>query len=99
MVRLFIDYQEERDCVEMLGRMKNENYINFLSLHASNADKYHHNPSQQRLLKLRFLQKLGCQNPCWDLARLSSLVNRQFGGGCVINRAYPSSFLVVTLIV
>jgi hypothetical protein len=23
-------------------------------------------PSQQRLHKLRFLQKLGCQKPCWD---------------------------------
>ena len=29
------------------------------------------------LHKLRFLQKLGCQKPCWDQARLSSLVNKQ----------------------
>ena len=25
----------------------------------------------------RFVQKLGCQTPCWDQARLSSLVNKQ----------------------
>ena len=25
---------------------------------------------KQRLHKLRFLQKLGCQKPCWDQARL-----------------------------
>ena len=34
-------------------------------------------PSQQRLNKLCFLQKLGCQKTCWDQARLSSLVNKQ----------------------
>ena len=34
-------------------------------------------PSQQRLHKLSFLQKLGCQKACWDQARLSSLVNKQ----------------------
>ena len=33
--------------------------------------------SKQRLPKLRFLQKLGCQKPYWDQARLSSLVNKQ----------------------
>ena len=33
--------------------------------------------SQQRFHKLRFLQKLGCQKPYWDQARLSSLVNKQ----------------------
>ena len=36
-------------------------------------------PSQQRLHKLRFLQKLGCHKPSWDQARLSSLVNKQVG--------------------
>ena len=40
--------------------------------------------SQQRLHKLCFLQKLGCQKTgceklCWDQARLSSLVNKQVG--------------------
>ena len=34
-------------------------------------------PSQQRLHKLHFLQKLGCQKPCCDQAILSSLVNKQ----------------------
>ena len=34
-------------------------------------------PSQQRLLKIRFLQKLGCQKAWWDQPRLSSLVNKQ----------------------
>ena len=47
-------------------------------LHAINAEKTQLLlPSQQRLHKLRFLQKLGCQKPCWDQARLSSLVNKQ----------------------
>ena len=36
-------------------------------------------PSQQRLHKLHFLQKLGCQKPCWDQAKLSSKVNKQVG--------------------
>ena len=36
-------------------------------------------PSKQRLQNLCFLQKLGCQKPCWDQARLSSLVNKQVG--------------------
>ena len=35
--------------------------------------------SQQRLHIIRFLQKLGCQKPCRDQARLSSHVNRQAG--------------------
>ena len=34
-------------------------------------------PHKKRLHKLRFLQKLGCQKPCWDQVRLSSLVNKQ----------------------
>ena len=34
-------------------------------------------PSQQRFHKVQFLQKLSCQKPCWDRARLSSLVNKQ----------------------
>ena len=34
-------------------------------------------PSQQRLHKLQFLKKLGCQKPYWDQATLSSLVNKQ----------------------
>ena len=38
-------------------------------------------PSQQRLHELCFLQKMGCQKPCWDQARLSSLVNKQVEAG------------------
>ena len=30
-------------------------------------------PKKQRLHKLCFLQKLGCQKPCWDQAKLSRL--------------------------
>ena len=33
-------------------------------------------PSQQRLHKLCFLQKQACQKPCWDQARLSSLLKK-----------------------
>ena len=33
-------------------------------------------PSNQRLHKSCFLQKLGCQKPSWDQARLPSLVNK-----------------------
>ena len=35
--------------------------------------------SKQRLHKSQFLQKLSCQKPYWDQARLSSLVNKQVG--------------------
>ena len=34
-------------------------------------------PSKRRLLKLQFLQKLRCQKPCLDQARLSNLVNKR----------------------
>ena len=62
--------------------MKNEHTSTFPFLYASDAEKIHLlHPSQQRLHKLRFLQKLGCQKPCWDQARLSSLVNKQVAIG------------------
>ena len=58
--------------------MKNRHISTFPFLHASNSEKLHLLlPSQQRLHKLRFLQKLGCQKPCWDQATLSSIVNKQ----------------------
>ena len=77
VVLLFNDFLEEREYVEKLGRVKNGPVSTFPFLHASNAEKPHLLlPSQQRLHKLRFLQKLGCQKPCWDQARLSSLVNK-----------------------
>ena len=34
-------------------------------------------PSKQRVHKSQFLQKLSCQKPYWDQARLSSLVYKQ----------------------
>ena len=34
-------------------------------------------PSKQRVHKSHFLQKLSCQKPYWDKARLSSLVDKQ----------------------
>ena len=78
VVLLFVHFLEERKYVEKLGRMKNGYVSTFLCLHANNAEKPHLLlPSQQRLYKLCFLQKLGCQKPCWDQARLSSLVNKQ----------------------
>ena len=47
-------------------------------LQKSNKENHHNiSPLKKRLHKLRFLQKLGCQTPCWDQARLSSLVNKQ----------------------
>jgi hypothetical protein len=50
-----MDFREDRGCVERLVR-KAEQRNPTLVL-----------PSQQRLHKLSFLQKLGCQKPCWDL--------------------------------
>ena len=48
---------------------------------------------QQRLHKSTVLQKLGCQKPCWDQARLSSLVNKQVGrtGRTSYNKAQPGT--------
>ena len=58
--------------------MKNRHISTFPFLHASNSETLHLLlPSQQRFHKLCFLQKLCCQKPCWDQARLSSLVNKQ----------------------
>ena len=54
--------------------------------------------SKQSLLKLRFLQKLGCQKPCWD-QNLSSLVNKQVavqGAGCSVLPVKDEDFTVET---
>ena len=45
-------------------------------------------PSKQRLHNLRILPKVGFQKPCWDQARLSSLVNKQVD----VVRIYASVF-------
>ena len=81
MVLLCMDFLEERECVERLVRMKNELVSTFPFIHAGIAEQTPTSvvPSQKRLHKLSFLQKLGCQKPCWDQARLSSLVNKQVG--------------------
>ena len=51
--------------------------------------------TQQRLHKLKFLQKLSHQKPCWDHARLSSLVNKQFAERADLYRRY---FIVISSI-
>ena len=78
MAFCFIAFLKERICVEKLGRMKNGLVSSCSSLHTNNAENPTFVlPSKQRLHKLCFLRKLGCQKPCWDQARLSSLVNKQ----------------------
>ena len=64
-----IAYLQERESVEKLRRMDNamQRIRNLVCI------------TQQRLYELCFLQKLSCQKPCWDQAKLSSLVNKQFG--------------------
>ena len=44
----------------------------------------HHNKG---FINYFFLQKLGCQKPCWDQARLSSLINKQVGADVVVGLA------------
>ena len=74
----FIAFLEERECVEKLGRIRDDlSPLFFLSLQAIQGMPTLVLQSQQRLHKLQFLQKLGCQKPCWVQARLSSLVNKQ----------------------
>ena len=80
MVFLFIAFLKKKKGVEKLGRMKNGLFYTCSFFHKSNAEKSHLSfPTQQRLHKLRFLKKLGCQKPCWDMATLSNLVNKQVG--------------------
>ena len=58
--------------------MKKKCISTLLFLHSNNSEKPKLLlPAQQKVPKLRFLQKLACQKPCWDQARLSSLVNKQ----------------------
>ena len=79
-------FWRKRECLERLGRMKNLLVSMFPFIHTGNADNPHlSSPTQQRLHKLCLLQKLGCQKPCWDQARLSSLVNKQVVTWCSSN--------------
>ena len=41
-------------------------------------------PSKQSLHNSQLLQKLSCQKPCWDEARLFSLVNEQVGSDVAV---------------
>ena len=78
MVLLCIAFLEERECEEKRGRMKKGPVSSFFSsMQAMQRNPTGVLPSQQRLYELRFLQKLGYQKPCWDQARLSSLVSKQ----------------------
>ena len=76
MVHLFIAFLEERACIEMILMVQNEIVSTFPFLHATIADKQHHNKGFINFLK-NFLQKLGCQKPCCNQTRLSSLVNKR----------------------
>ena len=51
-------------------RMTNGLVTFFFSIKGRNRNSVLVFPSKQRLHKLRFLQKLGLQKPCWDQARL-----------------------------
>ena len=71
MVLLSIAFLEERKCVEKLERISDDLSPLFVfSLQAMEKNPILVFQSEQRLHKLRFLQKLGCQKPCWDQARL-----------------------------
>ena len=85
VVRLFIAFLEERECVEKLGRMSPPFLFSMKTMQRNIALVL---PSQQRLHKLCFLQKLGSQKPCWDQARLSSLVDKQVGPTLTVPLSY-----------
>ena len=75
---LLIAFLEEWEYIEKIVRTKDGLVYFFYFLRASIEEKLHLiSPSQKRLQKLRFLQKLGCQKPYWDQTGLSSLVNEQ----------------------
>ena len=82
VVLLFAAFLQERECVEKLRRMKNGIVSTFSFSPCKQCRAMQRNStlvlqSYKRLHKLCFLQKQGCQKPCWDQARLSSLVNNQ----------------------
>ena len=78
MVLLFIAFLGDLESVEKLGRMKIVLVsTNPFSIQAMQRNPTLVSPSQQRLYKLHFLQKLGYQKTCWDQDRLPSLVNEQ----------------------
>ena len=58
------------------GKIMNFSPNLFFSMKAIKRSTTLFPPSKQRLHKSQFLQKLSCQKPYWDQARLSSLVNK-----------------------
>ena len=67
----FTAYLEERGSIKKLKGWNMDLSPLFFFLHWGNAEKLHpSSPIKKRLQKSRFLQKLSCQKPCWDQARL-----------------------------
>ena len=79
VVLLFTAFLEEKGSIGILeGLLMDISSIFFFSIvEAKKRKSTLVLPSKQRFHKLRFLPKLGCQKPCWDQARLSSLVNKE----------------------
>ena len=91
---LCIAFLEERESFEKLGRMTDGlSPTLFFSIQAIQRNPALVPSSQQMLHTLRFLQKLGCQKPCWDLARLSSLVKKNKLGILVFKHQPPKFYL------
>ena len=67
---LFTAYLEERWSIKKLeGWIMDMSLLFFSYVEAMKINSILVFPSKQRLHKLRFLQKLGCQKPRWDQAR------------------------------
>ena len=85
VVFLLIAFRQDRKCGEKIGKIKNGFFHIIYFLHTHNPEILNLGfvvPSEPRLHKLHFLQKLCCQKPCWDHARLSNLVNKQVAYSC-----------------
>ena len=82
MALVFTAFMEERGSIGTLeGWRMNLPSLFFFSSEAMKRNSISVLPSKQRLHKLCFLQKLGCQNPAGTRLDSSSLVNKQVGGG------------------
>ena len=72
VVLLFTAFLEERESIKKLkGWKKDLSPLFLFAIEAMQRNFILVLPSKQRLHKLRFLRKTGCQKPCWDQARLS----------------------------
>ena len=74
---LYIAYMEKKKKVETSPFFILPIFSTFPCLQESNAVNHHFSLSKQWLPKSQFLQKLSCQKPYWEQARLSSLVYKQ----------------------